>query len=80
MYHYFATHALIPKIVLPQIQKYYDFSPKASSQSSECNVATDTVKPNDDDINIYNIYAPHCFSTNVTAQPKKAFVSDNFLF
>jgi len=78
MYDYFATHALVPDRVVSQIQKYCDFSPKAGNQSSECNAVVDAVDPNIDNINIYNIYAPLCFSTNVTARPKKASVSDSF--
>jgi serine carboxypeptidase-like clade 2 len=75
MYGYYATHALIPDRVVSQIQKYCDFSLKIENRSSECNAATDAVDPNIDNINIYNIYAPLCFSTNVIARPKKAYVS-----
>jgi serine carboxypeptidase-like clade 2 len=78
MYDYYATHALIPNRVVFQIQKYCDFSLKTKNRSSECNATTDAVDPNIDNINIYNIYAPLCFSTNVTAQPKKASVSYSF--
>lgn len=76
MYDYFATHALVPDRLVSQVQKYCDFSPKAGNQSSECYAATNAL--NIGNINIYNIYTPLCFSTNVTAQPKKASVSDSF--
>ncbi|XP_062174006.1 serine carboxypeptidase-like 40 isoform X1 [Alnus glutinosa] len=72
MYDYFATHALVPDRLVSQIQKYCDFSPKAGNQSSECYAATNAL--NIGNINIYNIYAPLCFSTNVTARPKKASI------
>jgi serine carboxypeptidase-like clade 2 len=78
MYDYYATHALIPNRVVFQIQKYCDFSLKTKNRSSECNATTDAVDPNIDNINIYNIYAPLCFSTNVTARLKKASVSYSF--
>jgi serine carboxypeptidase-like clade 2 len=78
MYDYFATHALVPDRVVSQIQKYCNFSPKAVNQSSECTAAINVVDPNIDDIDIYNIYAPICLSTNLTVLPKKASVSDNF--
>ncbi|KAE8038295.1 hypothetical protein FH972_010820 [Carpinus fangiana] len=74
MYDYFATHALVPDRVVSQIQKYCDFSPNAGNQSRACNEATDAVSPNIDNINIYNIYAPLCFSTNITVRPKKASI------
>jgi hypothetical protein len=78
MYDYFATHALVPDRLVSQIQKYCDFSPKAGNQSSKCYAAVEAVYLNIDNINIYNIYAPLCFSTNVTTRPKKASVSDSF--
>ena len=79
-YDYFATHALVSDRVVSQIQKYCDFSPNAGNQSRACNAATDAVSPNIDNINIYNIYAPLCLSTNITARPKKASVSHNFSY
>ena len=80
MYDYFATHALIPDRVMSQIQKYCNFSPDASNQSRVCIAALESVGPNIGSINIYNIYAPLCFSTNITSRPKKASVSHNFSY
>jgi serine carboxypeptidase-like clade 2 len=80
MYDYFATHALIPDRVVSQIQKYCDFSPNAGNQSPMCIAALEAVFPNIGNINIYNIYAPLCFSTNITSRPKKASVSHNFSY
>ena len=78
MYDYFATHALISDRVVSQIQKYCDFSPDASSQSRVCIAALEAIDIGG--INIYNIYAPLCFSTNITSHPKKASVSHNFSY
>lgn len=75
MYDYFATHALVSDQVVAQIHKYCDFSPKAGNQSSQCSTAVETASSNVFSIiNIYNIYAPLCFSPNVTALPKKASI------
>jgi serine carboxypeptidase-like clade 2 len=79
-YDYYATHALVSDQVVSQIQKYCDFSPNAGNKSSACNAAIDAVSPNIDNINIYNIYAPICFSTNITARPKEVSVSHNFSY
>jgi len=47
-------------------------------QGSAMQPWTDAVDPNIDNINIYNIYAPLFFSTNVTTRLKKAYVSYSF--
>ncbi|GMY09794.1 serine carboxypeptidase-like 40 [Fagus crenata] len=71
----FGTHAIISDQDLHQIQKYCNFSPNASTQPRECNVATEAAGKDLHRINMYNIYAPLCFSPNITAQRKKASVS-----
>lgn len=76
MYDFFATHALISDRDASQIQKYCDFSPNASNQTSECSTASDAANRDISNLDIYNIYAPLCSSSNLTAKPKKASVSD----
>ncbi len=75
IYDYLGTHAIISDQDLYQIQKYCNFSPNASTQPRECNVATEAAGKDLQRINLYNIYAPLCSSPNITAQPKKASVS-----
>ncbi|XP_030532237.1 serine carboxypeptidase-like 40 [Rhodamnia argentea] len=76
MYDYFATHALISDETGDAIQKYCDFSPNATSQVSQCNSALQDMANNVYSLDIYNIYAPLCFSSNVTSQPKKTNIMD----
>uniref|UniRef100_A0A2N9J6I8 Carboxypeptidase n=1 Tax=Fagus sylvatica TaxID=28930 RepID=A0A2N9J6I8_FAGSY len=74
IYDYLGTHAIISDQDLYQIQKYCNFSPNASTQPRECNVATEAAGKDLQRINLYNIYAPLCSSPNITAQPKKASI------
>ncbi|XP_059649141.1 serine carboxypeptidase-like 40 [Cornus florida] len=76
MFNYFATHALISDEIYNQIQKFCDFSPNATKQSDECDSSVIEAEKNIEDINIYNIYAPVCVSTNLTAKPKKTSLSN----
>ncbi|XP_056164343.1 serine carboxypeptidase-like 40 isoform X3 [Syzygium oleosum] len=70
MYEYFTTHALISQETWYAIQKYCDFSPNVTDQVSQCKSAMADVGNSVSPINIYDIYAPLCFS-NLTAYPKK---------
>ncbi|XP_030518776.1 serine carboxypeptidase-like 40 [Rhodamnia argentea] len=72
MYEYLATHALISDETWNAIQKYCDFSPKVTDEVSQCNSATSDADSNVSRIDIYHIYAPLCFSSNLTSHPKKA--------
>uniref|UniRef100_A0A2N9J3L9 Carboxypeptidase n=1 Tax=Fagus sylvatica TaxID=28930 RepID=A0A2N9J3L9_FAGSY len=74
IFDYLGTHAIISDQDLYQIQKYCNFSPNASTQPRECNVATEAAGKDLQRINLYNIYAPLCSSPNITAQPKKASI------
>ncbi|KAI6675925.1 hypothetical protein NL676_036721 [Syzygium grande] len=76
MYEYFASHALISDEAGYAIQKYCDFSPNATNQVRQCNSAMLEADNDVSAIDIYNIYAPLCFSSNVTALPKKADIMD----
>uniref|UniRef100_A0A5B7A9P3 Carboxypeptidase n=1 Tax=Davidia involucrata TaxID=16924 RepID=A0A5B7A9P3_DAVIN len=71
MYEFFATHALVSDETSHQIQKYCDFSSNATAQADECDVASNEANKDVNNIDIYNIYAPLCVSSNLTAKPKK---------
>ncbi|XP_039173917.1 serine carboxypeptidase-like 40 [Eucalyptus grandis] len=71
MYEYYATHALISDETWYAIQKYCNFAPTGTDLASQCTSAL--IKADDDvsPIDNYNIYAPLCFSSNLTSHPKK---------
>ena len=75
MVDYLGSHAIISDQDVYQIHKYCDFSPNATTQSRECEASYGALEDNIIDINVYNIYAPMCFSSDVTTRPKKASVS-----
>lgn len=75
MYEYFQSHALISDEAAHQIQSFCDFSPNATTQSDACDAATSQVEENTYYLDIYNIYAPLCVNSNLTARPRKASVS-----
>lgn len=71
MYEYFWTHAIISDQVRNDIMGHCDFSPNAINQSVECNSAADQVEIDIQYLDVYNIYAPVCHSTNLTLKPNK---------
>ncbi|XP_010694765.2 serine carboxypeptidase-like 40 [Beta vulgaris subsp. vulgaris] len=71
MYEYFWTHALISDEVKDDLTKHCDFTPNAINQSVECSLAADQVEVDTQYLDIYNIYAPVCHSSNLTVKPKK---------
>ncbi|KAF5182490.1 Carboxypeptidase [Thalictrum thalictroides] len=72
MYDYFWTHALISDESIENIHKHCDFSPSnVTTQRKECVNAMDEADANVGPIDIYNIYAPICLSSNLTTKPKK---------
>ncbi|KAK6933925.1 Peptidase S10, serine carboxypeptidase [Dillenia turbinata] len=85
MYDYFGTHAIASPRTIQDIQKYCDFSPNATTQPTQCEQASSQVNRDIDYLNIYNIYAPLCLSSNLTSKPKKASImnfdpcSDNYV-
>ncbi|KAM5552096.1 serine carboxypeptidase-like 40 [Rosa sericea] len=74
MYDYLASHALISDEIANQVQKYCDLSPNATTQPKECDDASAAIGKATYFINIYNIYAPSCASSNLTVQPKKSSI------
>lgn len=77
MYDFLASHAIISDETANTIIKHCDFSSNTDTYSDECNDATGEAERDTDHINIYNIYAPNCVSSNLTARPKKASVSSS---
>ncbi|XP_021736394.1 serine carboxypeptidase-like 40 [Chenopodium quinoa] len=71
MYEYFWTHAIISDQVRNDIMGHCNFAPNTSNQSLECNSAADQVEIDIQYLDVYNIYAPVCHSTNLTLKPKK---------
>ncbi|GAV77987.1 Peptidase_S10 domain-containing protein [Cephalotus follicularis] len=86
MYIYYYTHALISDETAYKIQKYCNFSPSDTTESEKCNAASIKADDDTDPIDIYNIYAPLCFTDNVTSKPKKPSLmnfdpcSDNYVY
>ncbi|XP_075647084.1 serine carboxypeptidase-like 40 [Castanea sativa] len=74
MLDYLETHAIVSDRDMYQIKKYCNFSTNASTQSHECIAASEAASKDIFYINIYNIYAPLCSSSNLTAQPKKTSI------
>jgi len=74
MYEYLVSHALISDETWYAIQKYCDFSPNVTNQVDQCNSALNEADDDVSSIDIYNIYAPLCFSSNLTSHPKKTNV------
>lgn len=75
MYDFLATHALISDHAASTIQHKCDFAPNATKQSVECESAVDEANKSVHFIDIYNIYAPTCHSSNLTSKPIKPSVS-----
>ncbi|KAG6486296.1 hypothetical protein ZIOFF_054866 [Zingiber officinale] len=70
MFDYFWTHALIADETIVSIHKFCNFSLDTQQQPPECDRAVDEASRVFDEVNIYNIYAPLCFSSGVTPTPK----------
>ncbi|XP_042420515.1 serine carboxypeptidase II-3-like isoform X2 [Zingiber officinale] len=70
MFDYFWTHALIADETIVSIHKFCNFSLDTQQQPPECDRVVDEASRVFDEVNIYNIYAPLCFSSGVTPTPK----------
>ncbi|KAJ7949231.1 Carboxypeptidase [Quillaja saponaria] len=73
MYDFLASHAIISDHAA-NLLKQCDFSSNATTQSSECDAGSEEASKDILYISIYNIYAPSCFNSNLTAQPKKGSI------
>ncbi|RDX68142.1 Serine carboxypeptidase-like 40 [Mucuna pruriens] len=70
MYDYLASHAIISDKAA-YIDKACDLS---SKNQSECDAASAEIEKDLEYIDLYNIYAPLCKNTNLTALPKKSSI------
>ncbi|CAN4110270.1 unnamed protein product [Withania somnifera] len=71
MYEYFASHALISDEVGAEIQKQCKFTVPENEESVECKVAQGKADYDTHNIDIYDIYAPRCHNSDLTAKPRK---------
>ncbi|OIW08773.1 hypothetical protein TanjilG_16354 [Lupinus angustifolius] len=83
MYDFLASHAIISEKAAYDINKSCDFS--SSNQTSECNAASDEIDKDISFIDLYNIYAPVCKNSNLTAHPNKISIvidpcSENYVY
>ncbi|XP_065000588.1 serine carboxypeptidase II-3-like isoform X4 [Musa acuminata AAA Group] len=76
IYDFFWTHALISDATVEAIQKYCNFSPNAVEEPPQCIDAAREANQVTEELDIYNIYAPLCFSSNLTSPPKKPSIED----
>ncbi|XP_042423173.1 serine carboxypeptidase II-3-like [Zingiber officinale] len=67
---YYWTHAFLADETIVAIHKFCNFSPGAQLQPPECNRAIAEANHVFTEVNVYNIYAPLCFSSGVTPTPK----------
>ncbi|RWW82386.1 hypothetical protein BHE74_00009159 [Ensete ventricosum] len=74
IYDFFWTHALISDATVEAIHKYCNFSPNAVEEPPQCTDAAREANQVFEQLDIYNIYAPLCFSPNLTSPPKKPSV------
>nr|DAD42467.1 TPA_asm: hypothetical protein HUJ06_000697 [Nelumbo nucifera] len=75
MLDYFWTHALTSDEDKYAIDKYCDFSPGANI-TDKCIEAVNEDYEDIDPIDMYNIYAPLCHSSNLTEKPKLASIEE----
>lgn len=73
MYDFFWSHALVSDEAIDRIHKHCDFSPNTTT-SKQCDEARGDADDSIESLDIYNIYAPLCFSSNLTTPPKRASV------
>ncbi|KAG6483828.1 hypothetical protein ZIOFF_060528 [Zingiber officinale] len=69
-FDYFWTHALIADETIRVIHKFCNFSSDAPWTAPECDRAIDEANLAVEELDVYNIYAPLCFSSGVTPTPK----------
>ncbi|KAG6487811.1 hypothetical protein ZIOFF_056418 [Zingiber officinale] len=76
-FDYFWTHALIADETIRAIYKFCNFSPDARRIVPKCDSALDEANLAVEELDVYNIYAPLCFSSGVTPTPKSPSI-ENF--
>ncbi|KAK7263919.1 hypothetical protein RJT34_31518 [Clitoria ternatea] len=83
MYDYLASHAIISDKAAYALNKACDIS--SDNITSECEAAVNEIQKDLDYIDLYNIYAPTCKNTDLTALPKKTGIvtdpcSENYVY
>ncbi|XP_042425870.1 serine carboxypeptidase II-3-like [Zingiber officinale] len=73
-FDYFWMHALIADETIHAIHKFCNFSLDAPQTAPECDRAVDEANLVVYELDVYNIYAPLCFSSGVTPTPKSPSV------
>ncbi|XP_072974947.1 serine carboxypeptidase II-3-like isoform X3 [Typha angustifolia] len=76
MYDYFWTHALISDDTIEAIHEYCNFSDDSGDQHEQCQQAIESTQLGN--LDIYNIYASLCLSTDTTSTPKNPSVNLSF--
>ncbi|KAG6487845.1 hypothetical protein ZIOFF_056581 [Zingiber officinale] len=76
-FDYFWTHALIADETIRAIHKFCNFSPDARRTAPKCDSALNEASLAVEELDVYNIYAPLCFSSGVTPTPKSPSI-ENF--
>ncbi|KAG6487786.1 hypothetical protein ZIOFF_056392 [Zingiber officinale] len=76
-FDYFWTHALIADETIRAIHKFCNFSSDSPWTAPECDRAIDEANLAVEELDVYNIYAPLCFSSGVTPTPKSPSI-ENF--
>ncbi|XP_042426219.1 serine carboxypeptidase II-3-like [Zingiber officinale] len=76
-FYYFWTHALIADETIHAIHKFCNFSSDARQTAPKCDSALDEASLDVEKLDVYNIYAPLCFSSGVTPTPKSPSI-ENF--
>ncbi|KAG6482437.1 hypothetical protein ZIOFF_059068 [Zingiber officinale] len=71
-FDYFWTHALIADETIHAIHKFCNFSPDAPPTAPECDRVVDEANLAVYELDVYNIYAPRCFSSGVTSTLKSS--------
>ncbi|KAG6487851.1 hypothetical protein ZIOFF_056587 [Zingiber officinale] len=76
-FDYFWTHALIADETIHAIHKFCNFSPDTRRTAPKCDNALNEASLTVEELDVYNIYAPLCFSSSVTPTPKSPLI-ENF--
>ncbi|KAG6487648.1 hypothetical protein ZIOFF_056239 [Zingiber officinale] len=69
-YDYFWTHALIADETIRTIHKFCNFSSGTQRMAPECDRVLDEASLAMEELDVYNIYTPLCFSSGVMPTPK----------
>ncbi|MQL94371.1 hypothetical protein Taro_027022 [Colocasia esculenta] len=78
MLDFFWTHALISDDAHRDIKRHCDFTRPEGTRNDKCRMAVGLAEGTvQTEIDIYNIYAPRCFDSNLTAVPKKTSIKNS---